>query len=234
MENKLEDLIKLAYRKWKKDSPRAQENHPDEETLACFVENKLSEEENESVCAHLIACYSCLEAIVAQAGLKASEIEELPEGLIERVKGLEGSIDKSFILEIILKAKEKLLEMLETNGDILVGQELMPASILRSRQIKEFKDKVTILKDFQSVRIEVSIESKQSRSVNLTVIAKEKQTNKLIRDLRITLIKDDIELESYLSDSGSVTFEQVILGKYSIEIVASQDKLATVKLDIKK
>ena len=124
--------------------------------------------------------------------------------------------------------------MLETNGDILVGQELMPASILRSRQIKEFKDRLTILKDFQNVRIEVGIESKESRSVNLNVIVKEKQTNKLISDLRVTLIKDGIELESYLSDSGSVVFEQVPFGKYSIEITASWDKLATVKLDIKK
>jgi len=235
MENKLERLIKLAYRRWKKDSVKAEGNHPDEEAFACFIENKLSEEESESVCAHLIACRPCLEAVVAQAGLKASGIEDLPEGLLERVKGLAGSVDKSLVLEIILKAKEKLLEMLETNGDILVGQELMPPPLFRrSPQIKEFKDRVTILKDFQNVRIEVSIESKEAPSVNLTIIAKEKQTNKLIQDLRVTLIKDGLELESYLSDSGSVTFEQVFLGKYSIEITASQDKLATVKLDIKK
>jgi len=234
MENKLEGLIRLAYRKWKKDSVRAEDDHPDEEILACFLENKLSEEESEPVCAHLIACRPCLEAVVVQSGLKVSEIEELPGGLLERVKGLAGSIGRPLVLEIILKAKEKLLEMLETNGDILVGQELMPASILRSRQIKEFKDRVTILKDFQNVRIEVGIESKEAPGVNLTVMAKEKQTNKLIQDLRVTLIKDGLELESYLSDSGSVTFEQVLPGRYSIEITVSQDKLATVKLDIKK
>lgn len=231
MENKLEGLIRLAYRKWREDSPRAEGDHPDEEAIACFLEDKLSEEEGERVCAHLIACQSCLEAIVAQVGLKASQTEELPAGLLERVKSLSGSTGA---LEIILKLKTKLLEMLETNGDILVGQELMPARILRSRQIKEFKDRVIILKDFQKVRIEVNIETKEPRSVNLTVIAKEKQTNKLIQDLRVTLIKDGIELESYLSDSGSVAFEQVPFGKYSIEITASRDRLADVKLDIKK
>jgi hypothetical protein len=55
----------------------------------------------------------------------------------------------------------------------------------------------------------------------------------LIKDLRVTLIRDDTELESYLSDSGKVVFEHVLLGKYMVEISNIENKLAMIEIDIK-
>jgi uncharacterized protein YjbK len=54
-----------------------------------------------------------------------------------------------------------------------------------------------------------------------------------MKDLRVTLIKDDVELESYITDSGKVTFEHVLLGRYSVEISSVDNKIASVILDIK-
>ncbi|MDP2923859.1 MAG: hypothetical protein Q8O30_09125 [Candidatus Omnitrophota bacterium] len=233
MPERLEKLIRTVYKIWKVNQPVAKESHPDEETMACFLENKLSAQESDDIKAHLISCDTCAEVIAVQLKLKAIETKEIPEAVLIRVKNLVTTEDKASILEIFLSLKEKALELLHTSGDVLVGQELVPAPILRSRQIKDFRDEVTILKDFQNIRVEVKIENKLGRSFSLSVVVKEKSTQRVMKDLRVTLIKDDLEFESCLSDSGKVTFEHVLLGKYTVEISTVENKLASILLDIK-
>ena len=234
MQDSLEHLIKLAYKKWKEESSRPQEAHPDEEALACFLQGKLSAGEKEELKSHLLSCASCSEALAMQARLQeAGEEREVPEQLLEQAKGLISVQEKESILEILLRFKEKTIELLNTTGDVLVGQELIPAPVLRSRDIKDFKDEVIILKDFQDIRVEVRIENKEGGVFNVTITAKEKQTQKLIKDLRVTLLKEDVELESYLNDTGSVIFEHVLLGKYRLDISNIDNKLASILLDIK-
>jgi len=232
MQDKLERLVRIVYKKWKLGQPRIKEAHPDEETFVCFLEGRLTGEEAARIKNHLISCDSCAEILAIQAKLKTDESRDIPSELIGRIKNLVPE-QKSSVLEILLKLKEKFLEILDTNGDVLVGREFMPAPILRGHKIKDFKDEVTILKDFKNLRIEVKIENKSAGVFNLTVIAKEKETQKMIKDLRITLMKEDLELESYLADSGRVTFEHVLLGKYTVEISSTENKLASVLVDIR-
>ena len=233
MQSKLERLISMVYKKWKSDQPKITEPHPDEETFTCFLEGRLTAEEEARIKAHLISCNSCAEVLAIQAKLKATVQEAVPEELVKRVKNLIIQEEKPSILEILLRLKVKALEILDTNGDVLVGREFMPAPILRSHKIKDFKDEVTILKDFKDLRVEVKIENKAGQAFNLTVMIKEKETQKLIKDLRITLLKDDLELESYLTDSGRVTFEHVLWGKYTVEISTLEEKVASVLVDIR-
>jgi hypothetical protein len=231
MPDKLESLIKAVYERWKVTHPKS-EAHPDEETLACFLENRLSAKETSQIKDHLLSCESCAETVAVQLKLKLSD-EKVPEELVERIKNLLVAKDKLPILEILLQLKERALEILHTTGDVLVGQELVPAPILRARKIKDFKDEVTILKAFPDILAEIKIENKQGQYVNFSVIVKEKETQKVMKDLRVTLIKDDVELESYLTDSGRVIFEHVLLGKYTVEISTLEKKFAAVLLDIK-
>lgn len=235
MQDKLEKLVKVVYKKWKLGSGKVQQTHPDEEALACFLEGRLSKEENGRIKAHLLSCDNCLEAVALNLGMEPTEIKEVPAELLDRVKDLLRPENKPSlgILEIYLRFKEKALEILNTTGDVLVGQELIPAPILRSRSIKAFKDEVTILKDIQDVRVEAKIENKGAGAFNLIIVVKQKQTQEIIKDLRVTLLKDDLELESYLTTLGSVTFEHVLLGKYRVEISTLENKLASILLDIK-
>lgn len=233
MPERIEKLIKLVYKIWKAKAAQPQEPHPDEETLVCFLENKLSGQEYERIKTHLVSCDRCSEIVATQLKLKTIEIKELPQELLTRVKELVKQEDKISVLEIYLKLKEKVLEIVNTTGDVLVGQELVPAPILRSRKIKDFKDEVTILKDFKDIRVEVKIENKLGRSFSLMVVVKEKASQRIMKDLRVTLVKDDLELESYLTDSGKVTFEHVLLGKYTVEISTVESNLASILLDIK-
>jgi hypothetical protein len=235
MPNQLEKLIKVAYKKWKSGHLKASKSlHPDEEAWACFLEGRCLKEENERIKAHLLSCDSCAEVFTVQLKLKPTSVKDVPKELLERMKNLVIAEDRLSILEILLVLKEKTLEILNTTGDVLVGQEFVPARVLRSRQIKDFKDEVTILKDFKDIRVEVKIENKRGKAFDLTVFVKDKQTHGVIKDLRVTLLKDDLELESYLTTSDKVIFEHVLVGKYTVEISNIESKIASILLDIKR
>jgi len=233
MPNKFEGLVKRVYKKWKRGLPKPRAGHPDEQTLACFLEGRLTNAENTRVKAHLVSCDYCMEALTLNFRMKPARMIEVPVWLLERVKNLMALQEESCVLEIVVRLKEKILEILNTTGNVLVGQELIPQPVLRSRSIKDFKDEVTVLKDFKDIRVEIKIENKGGKAFDLLVVVKQKRTQKIIKDLRVTLLKDDLELESYLNDSGSVTFEHVLLGKYLVEISTVTNKLASILLDIK-
>jgi hypothetical protein len=73
--------------------------------------------------------------------------KDVPVYLLERVRRLVlGGMD---ILEILLNLKERAWEIIQAGGDVLVGQELVPAPVLRSRQIDNFKDSLSIIKDLR-------------------------------------------------------------------------------------
>jgi hypothetical protein len=232
VQNRIEKLIKLVYKKHK-SGLRTYQNHPDEESMACFLECRLSKEESEQIKLHLISCQSCAEVFAIQASLNEIEEKPLAKDLIERVKDLVKQQERASVLEIFLRIREKTMELLDTTGDVIVGQELVPAPVLRSRKIKDFKEELSILKDFQNIRVEVKIENKGSEVFNLLIAVRDKQTTRIVKDLRISLLKDSLELESYLTGSGLVTFEHVLIGKYRVEISSVERGVASILLDIK-
>ena len=233
MSDKLEGLVKKVYRGWKK-SALAKDPHLDEEVLACFFDNCLSPEENERIREHIISCDECAGIFALSLNAEsAPEPKEIPKELLKRAMDILKSKDKPDIFEIVLLLKENMLEIINATGDILLGQELVPAPVLRSRKIKDFKDEVTILKDFEDIRLEVRVENKGGKYFNVTVKARHKHSSGGFKDLRATLIKDGLELESYLSDSESFSFEHVLSGKYELELTGTNAKLVSVILDVR-
>ncbi|MFH1888483.1 MAG: hypothetical protein ABH806_00165 [Candidatus Omnitrophota bacterium] len=234
MPDTLERLIRIVYKKWKQAHRLTQESHPDEEAWVCFFDGRLSAQEDERIKEHLISCEFCSEIVAAVARSEPVPVKTLPKDLAERAKDLVVSQERFSVAEIIILLKEKMLEILSITGDVLVGEEFVPAPVLRSRKIKEFKDEITILKDFKDIRVEVKIQNKLGQSFDLFVFVKDKQSHRIIKDLRITLLKGDLELESYLTASDKVIFEHVLAGKYTVEISNADNKIASVLLDIRK
>ncbi len=232
MPDKIEKLIKQVYKIHKTDFMIKEDIHPDEQTLACFTEKLLNPEEAKLIKEHLIHCDLCAEALAAQIKIKTPKKTVVPRDLILKVSNLIENQPELTVLNIILAIKEKIFELLNTNGDILVGQELMPAPLARSRKIKEFKDEITILKDFNGIRIEAKIENKGPSLNSLSIAVKDKQTSQIIKDLRVTLLKDNAELESYITDSNIIVFDQILNDKYFIEISDNNNKLGAIALEI--
>jgi hypothetical protein len=135
-------------------------------------------------------------------------------------------------LQIVIRAKERFLELLSTNADVLVGQELVPAALLRSRNIKDFPDEVSVLKDFQELLVQVTIRAKEPQRFDVIVLVKEKKTQRPAEDLRISLIQGTVELESLVCEAGKVSFEHIEPGKYTVEISGIAERTALVQMEI--
>lgn len=232
MLNKFERIIQFVYKKWKTTQKRP-DTHPDEETLACFLESRLSSEESEAIKKHLVSCKACMEIVSLQIRLESISLKDVPKELLMSTESLPPFQTPYEILKIVLQFKEDLIQVLKTTGEILIGKELVPQAVLRSRQIKDFKDELSILKDFKEFKVEIKIINKKTKAFDLSIAVKKRKTQKLLKDLRITLIKDDTELESYLSASGKVTFERIPLGSYIIQISRIKELIGCINLEIK-
>ncbi|MCK9602931.1 MAG: zf-HC2 domain-containing protein [Candidatus Omnitrophica bacterium] len=233
-QERIEKLIKVIYKKWKSAFGISTQEHPDEEAIACFLEDRLSRQEKEEMKAHLVNCDACAEVATLQMKIGIVLEREVFPSMIAYVKDLVRSKEIAPVLDILLKLRDDILEILNTTGDVLVGQELMAVSILRSRRIKEFKDEVLISKDFKDVRVEARIKNKHGKAFSLAVTVRNNTTRELMRDLRVTLFKGNKRIESYLVDSGKVIFEDVLLGRYKVQIASKERKLAFILLDIKR
>jgi len=234
MFSNFEKIARVIYQEWKASTGDfAIREHPDEEALACFIDGKLSQADKDSIQGHLLKCDKCTEYLCAQLKIEPHLSKDIPFSLLEKTRKIIGSDIKENIFDIFLKLKDKAWEIIQTSGDVLVGQELVPAPVLRSRHINEFKEEVSILKDLQGVRILAKLESKNNKVFNLVVNIKDKQGKGVNKGLRVTLIKDGVELESYVSDMGSSVFERVLPGDYRVEIAQGTRLVAIIDLKVK-
>jgi len=234
MSNNFEKIARVIYQEWKANSGGfSGREHPNEEALACFLEDKLSQADKDLIQAHLLKCEKCTEYLCIQLKIEPHLSRDIPFSLLEKIRKMIGSDIKDNIFEILLKLKDKAWEIIQTDGDVLVGQELIPAPVLRSRHINEFKEEVTILKDLQGIRVLAKIESKSNKVFNLVVNIKDKRGKEINKNLRLTLIKDGVELESYVSDAGSSVFERVLPGDYRVEITQGAHLVAIIDLKVK-
>lgn len=233
MFNSVEKLIRQVYQRWKRSCSNADALHPGEDDLACLFEGLLPPDEAERIKEHMLSCEPCAEAFALSLSAEALESKEVPKELLASVRGILYLKTQGPVPEIILRIKQNMLEIINVAGDILLGRELVPASVLRSRNIRDFKDELTIFKDFKDISVEIKIENKAGKYFDAMIKARQKQGPLSFKDLRITLIKDDLELESYLSYTGSVNFEHILFGKYRLEITSFGNKLASVVLDIR-
>jgi hypothetical protein len=273
MFNYFEQIVKIIYREWKVANRFTGQDHPDAESLACFLENSLPTADQRLIQKHALSCDLCAEYLSIQLKIQPHLSLDVPASLLEKIKKLVSQDTRENLLEIFLKLKDKALEIIQTTGDVLLGQELVPAPVLRSRKIKEFKEEVSILKDLQQIRVMAKIQNKSTKSFNLTITVKDKwpqghglasngqshspqghglasngqshspqghglasngQSHKVDKNLRITLIKDGLELESYVADSaGSSFFENILPGSYLVEVSREGQKEAVIDLIVK-
>jgi len=233
MSNNLEKITGMIYKE-RKNRQAHLKGHLTEEQIASFADGLLLHEEKGSAIKHLLECNICSEYLITQLKIKPHLSLDVPEALLEKVKKLVKQETGEALFEIFLKLKEKAMEIIETSGDILFGQELVPAPVLRSRHVSEFKEEINILKDLQQIRVIARIQNKNTKSFSLTITVKDKQSQKPVKDLRVSLLKDGIELESYVADSyGSSCFENISPGDYVVELSRQQKREALIDLKVK-
>lgn len=213
-------------------------NCPSDEIVACYVDGILPDSEKAAVDDHMLSCSSCRENITIQKEVvKLQQLQGLdfaPSYLTERAKGLvaESAAGKG-ILELIIDFSEQMFEAIRTTGEVLVGPSRPPVFSLRAGSANVSKV-LFVKKVFDDIRVEVELMRSRDdlNTVNLTF--KDDKTEKLVVDLRATLINDDIELESYVTQNGKVAFENIKQGKYKIDISKVDSFVGVIVLELNK
>jgi hypothetical protein len=233
MTERIERFIAMAFEDWKKNQP-SMSGHPSEEEIACFLEGKLNKKDAHVLKEHLACCDACVSLIAAD--LHAYPVEELdvPPELLARARAMVSGSTGVDLLEIVLQTLKQGFEIVKTTGDVLFGQEYVAASVLRSRNIGEFRDEVVVVKDFADSRIEAKIQAQDHKGFRLSVFAKDKRTQKPLSDLRITLSRDDIELESRITEKGEAVFDSIAPGRYSVKISGLKTTVAQLVVEVRQ
>lgn len=233
MSRDFEKLVKGVYKNWKIRFIRPRGKHLEEEDFFALISGALSSKEAARFKNHILSCEKCAESLAVSVKLQKIPEIEPPDKLLESAWDLINKEISGQRLDIFLSVKDKLLELLNTTGDVLAGREIIPAAVFRGRKTKGFQDAVVIYKDFKNIRVEVRIEAQEKGSFSLQVVIKEKKAQEPVKDLRISLIKDNLELESYLGLTGKAVFDHVVFGRYTVEISNLTEKVAEILIDIK-
>lgn len=233
MTNYFERIVKIIFREWKIANRFTGQEHPDAESLACFLEGSLPEQDKKLIQKHALQCDLCSEYLSTQLKIQPHLSLDVPAPLLDKIRKLAEESGQGNFLEIFLQLRDKTLEIIRTTGDVLFGQELIPAPLLRSRQINEFKDEVSILKDLQRIRVMIKVQNKSTKCFNLTVTVRDKPGLVVDKNLRVALIQGGVELESYIMDSENILFENILPGDYQLEISRKEENEALIDLRVK-
>ncbi len=235
----IEKLLKVAYRRLKEEKMVKPIGHClSEEDIACFIDDKIKEAEREKLCIHILSCRKCADNLrdhfLVIKSMKEKGLLETPTGLIESAQSLVDVEVGQNILDIVLNFKERAIELVRTTGEVLIGQQLIPVPALRSSgKDRELQNEIKVVKTFGDILTEVDIEKKRSDLANIVIRVTKKVTNKKAEGLRISLVKDNRELESFLVEEGKVKFEEIEPNNYRILITEDDRKLGFVNISMK-
>lgn len=234
--NKLEDLLKQAFttKKWVVN-PRFGKCL-DDVAIACVVENKISKREEDKISNHIVHCRSCTEKLSAYL-LTARDIAKegevgVPSFLIERVQNLVAQkATMSDVLDIILEIKEKALELIQTTGDLLLGSQ--PALALRSKDESESKNSIHVMKSFDNFNADVEIDKRVSNSTDLILRLTEKESNKRAEDIRVSLLRNNREIESQILQGGKAKFEDIRPDIYKVVLMKDDKEIGIINVTMR-
>ncbi|HQO37898.1 MAG TPA: hypothetical protein PLP56_05030 [Candidatus Omnitrophota bacterium] len=232
MSDRIERFIAMAFEDWKKEQPQSA-GHPSEEEIACFLEGRLDKADAERIRMHCASCDECAQLLAAELGSYPQETIEVPRKTLEAAAAMVSDDRRAPELYIALKMRDFGFEIVRVTGDVLFGQEFIPAAVLRSRHITDFRDEITMVRDFSAGRIEVRIQAGRDASFAVTVSAADKKTHRPLQDLRVTLSRDDIELESKVAQQGKAVFDHVPAGRYAIAVAGIKTGIGRVVIDVR-
>lgn len=224
-------ILRMIYRLYRKKHIKEDLPCPDEETLVCFSEGTLTKSESEKIQQHLISCHRCAE-VVSLFCRSSQEAGRVPEFLIKQVKRLIKQDVAGGIFKVVIALKEKALEILETTGDVIMGNEIIPMPVLRGRKIDDFPDELRLIKVFRDIEITIFFQRKDNKRVRINLNLIDKSSLLPLDNLRVTLSKDGCEFASHAVVAGNVVFENVSCGRWVIRIARKDENLGDVNLEI--
>jgi len=236
MDKNIELILKQALNKLKgTKKTRSKGTCLTEMDLSCIIDGKVSELERDKLLAHVLTCQNCAELLGTHLkvinAISNKETLETPEEVVQAAINLYHPEVGVNFLEVALNFKEKVIELVRTTGDILLGPQLVPVPVLRSHgEESQFTNEIKIVKEFENILTEVGIEKKKPNICDVEIRLTDKETKKKMQGFRVTLSKNGKEIESSLIDEGKVVFKDVRPDKYVVLIIKDDKKFGIIEI----
>lgn len=202
----------------------------DEESLAAYLQGDLIDARRREIEEHLAACAFCVDELVAaHQAAQQSEVDTVPQPVLQRVIGLIPSTRKQIdVLNLVVRLVRDMLELVTTSG------ELVPATTpARIRGKSPGPGTLQVAKDLDKIRVTVEVERTESELCQVTVDVT--PTAEALADgLRLSLLSGDREQASYLARQGTVIFDRIPPGEYQLAVSESGNSLGVIRLTIKE
>ncbi len=230
MSEHLEGLIKRALKRGRiVDRPPGE--CLSEEDISCLLEQKLGPG-TESKREHILSCTACRETLKDCMSIMEDASGEkgvaVPELVTERAKALVNEEVGPNILDVVIAVGKAALELVRATGEVLIGGSLVPIPVLRSRGQSQMSQVVRVIKNLSTITADVEVGKSQSSRVDLTIRITDKKTGSKAEGVRASLLRDDRELESMLTESGRVAFEELRPANYKVLRALSAETHAIV------
>jgi hypothetical protein len=200
---------------------------PDEETLAVFIEGNLAGSEPDKVESHLARCALCLDELAA--ALNAVETTggevDVPRPLVNRARALVEGRENRY--EIAVRLLRESLQLLSTTGR-LVPQ---PVPAVRSESGSANENRLHVEQGVGRFRVGLVLELAEPGACRVLANVSE-ETGKPADGVRLTLTSGDRERASFVTRAGSVVFDRLAPGDYSIVVSESGHSLGRVRLNL--
>jgi len=236
----IDNIIKYAYARFKKgNNAKPHKACLSEEDMVCFLENKLVDRDRTRVLNHLVSCKECAQTIKENYALRNvledDAIPDPPVYLAERAKKLFNTVIEGNVLDIVLKLKDRIIDIVSTTGQILQSYQqssLSPALAFRSDKKQNESNDVRISKQFEDASVNVEIEKQKANLLNISIHITDPKSKERIEGIRVNLVKKDRELESLLSERGKVKFEKIKPDAYKIALMSEGKEIGVINLNM--
>jgi len=211
---------------------------PDEEKLLDYLEGRLAEEDRFEVEEHLSDCQTCLDALVITTAMVKDEdrlaLDRVPAEVTESAVQLVTSQCTKSCGALMEKIERSIKETFSKISDSLqLGPwaRWQPVPIRGSRKAAS-DDLVCLRVPFKDIDTEIEIEKTGGNKAHVRV--KLHEASKHREGVRVTLKAGEREIASCLFEDGSVLFEDIPFGHYSISLAKDGLQFGTYLFEIKE
>ncbi len=200
---------------------------PDEETLAAFIEGKLSDAEHTEMASHFLVCDRCRETVMAACGDPPRRLR-IPFETISRATA--ALPDKESPWEVVVRFAADFVEVLKNTGS---RTQYFAPVYTNARSGKAVEGSlVACAQSIGGIDTEVEIERIGPSTGEVKVVLKEGGGIPM-PSIRVTLKSKNKELASYMAPGGAAVFERLPFGPYSILISRRGVSLGELALEMK-
>jgi hypothetical protein len=211
---------------------------PDEEKLLDYLEGRLPEEGRFEVEEHLSDCQTCLDALVVTAGMIRDEgrleLDPVPAEVTESAVQLatrQCTKSCGALMEKVERSIKNTFSKISDSFQLGPWARWQPVPIRGSRKVT-CDELVCLRVPFKEIDTEIEIEKTESDKAHVRVKLREASKHK--EGIRVTLKAGEREIASCLFEEGSVLFEDIPFGHYSISLARDGLESGTYPFEIKE